>query len=348
MKKLKFKGYFYAIVISLVLVILLLGNRFIKSQSKITFKLNSAMIFKGEEAKSNSSINSEKVKAEPIKRLYKDGRYTGTSTAYKYNFILDVTVKDNKITDINIISYEDGIEYVEQAVIPMSNKIITAQSTDVDTVSGATSTSNGVKAAVNNALLKATYKDGTYNGKGIEYTTNKFVNVNVIIKKGKIDKLDLISQDQIPEFNKAWTDITNKIVKNQSAMVDVITGATYASNGIINAVYNGISNAETLGTVSTYPSKDQIIPPFKDGKYAGKDKEGNPIVEVAIKNNKIEKIDLKINDENSEYLKKAGNILAGEIVKKQSAEVDAVSGATKSSNELIIAVKDALRNAKNW
>ncbi|AJA47248.1 hypothetical protein CPAST_c11480 [Clostridium pasteurianum DSM 525 = ATCC 6013] len=348
MKRLKFKSYFYAIVISLVIVLLLLGSKFIKSQGKIALRSNSTIIFKGEEAKSNSSINSQKLKAESIKNLYKDGRYTGTSAGYKDNFILDVTVKDNKVTDINIISYEDGIEYVKQAAIPISDKIISAQSTDVDTVSGATTTSNGVKAAVKNALLKATYKDGTYNGKGIEYTTNKFVNVNVIIKKGKIDKLDLISQDEIPEFDKAWTNVTNKIIKSQSTMVDAVTGATYASNGIINAVYNGISKAETLGAVSTYPSKDQIIPPFKDGKYVGKDKEGNPVVEVTVKNNKIEKLDLKINDENSEYLKKAGNSIADEIVKKQLAEVDAVSGATKSSNELIIAVKDALRNAKDW
>lgn len=348
MKKLKFKRYFYAIVIFLAIVFLLLGSKFIKSHGKTALKSNSTTIFKGEEAKSSSRINSEKVKADSIKRLYKDGRYTGTSTAYKDNFILDVTVKDNKITDINIISYEDGIKYVKQAAIPISEKIIAAQSTDVDVVSGATSTSNGVKAAVNNALLKATYKDGTYNGKGIEYTTNKFVDVNVIIKKGKIDKLDLISEDEIPEFNKAWTDITNKIIKNQSTTVDVVTGATYASNGIINAVYNGISEAEIFGTTSTYPSKDQVIPPFKDGKYVGKGIEGNPIVEVSIKNNKIEKLDLKTNDENSEYLKKAGNSISDEIVKKQSADVDAVSGATKSSNELIIAVKDALRNAKDW
>lgn len=354
MKKLNFKGYSYILAMFLVFIVLLLGSKFIKSEGKRILKSTSTIISKDKGVTQSNTINennTRKVKAASIQQhIHKDGRYTGTASGYKDNFILDVTVKDNKLTDIDVINYEDGIEYVKKAIDPMKNKIIAAQSTDVDVVSGATSTSNGIKAAVNDALIKATYRDGTYKGLGVIYNMNKFVDVNVIIKEGKINKVDLISQDEIPEFNRAWLNITGAVIKNQSTMVDVVTGATYASDGIINAVYNGISKAETLGPVSTYPSKDQIVTPFKDGKYKGigKGNAENLVVEVTIKSNKIEKLDLGTNGEDTEYLKKAWNAISDEIVKKQSAEVDAVSGATRSSNGLIMAVKDALRNAKDW
>lgn len=114
------------------------------------FKSTSTIISKDKGATQNNNTNknnTKKVKADSIpQHIHKDGRYTGTASGYKDNFLLDVTVKDNRLTDIDVINYEEVIEYVKKAVTPMKNKIIAAQSTDVDVdaVSGATRSTNGV------------------------------------------------------------------------------------------------------------------------------------------------------------------------------------------------------------
>ena len=68
---------------------------------------------------------------------------------------MEVTVEGGSITDISIISAgkEDGA-YLSMAedIIP---KIIDAQSADVDTISGATFSSTGIKNAVTQALEEA-------------------------------------------------------------------------------------------------------------------------------------------------------------------------------------------------
>ena len=66
-----------------------------------------------------------------------------------------MTVADGEITDIKILENEDDYEYFSMAQEEITKSIIDKQSVDVDTVSGATYSSNGIKKAVTNALEKA-------------------------------------------------------------------------------------------------------------------------------------------------------------------------------------------------
>jgi len=281
--------------------------------------------------------------------LYKDGRYTGVGKGLKKDLTVDVTVKDNKITDINLITYKDAIEYMKKAMTPMTERIIAAQSTDVDVVSGAVETSNGIKDAVNKALEKAVYKDGTFTGVGRGYNRTDRINLKVTVKDGKMSNIDIISQAETPEyFEKVWPTIPSKIIETQSVAVDAVSGATRSSNGIMNAVKAALEADTTVGETSTYPSKEDVAAPFRDGVYTGKGKgyAGDITVNITVKDNKILKIELGNNSETPSYFEKVWSIIPNEMIEKQSADVDAVSGATRSTNGIINAVKDALRNSK--
>lgn len=86
---------------------------------------------------------------------YKDGTYTGEADGFGGTIQVEVKIEKSKIAEINVISAEkeDGA-YLSMAknMIP---KIIDAQSADIDTISGATFSSTGIKNASEQALEKA-------------------------------------------------------------------------------------------------------------------------------------------------------------------------------------------------
>ena len=82
---------------------------------------------------------------------YRDGVYEGA-----YSFIkVQVTVKDDKMTNIKMLHHGGGGEKYAKMVEPLLTEIVKKQSTDVDAVTGATVSTNYLKKAVNNALKKA-------------------------------------------------------------------------------------------------------------------------------------------------------------------------------------------------
>lgn len=88
-------------------------------------------------------------------QVYKDGTYTGGGQGFGGNIQVQITIADDTLTDIQVVSAEkEDSAYLSQgkAVI---DRILEAQSTDVDTVSGATFSSTGILMAVEDALGKA-------------------------------------------------------------------------------------------------------------------------------------------------------------------------------------------------
>jgi len=83
----------------------------------------------------------------------KDGTYTGVADGYGPNLTVSVTVSGNIITDIQVVSHnEKNVKYYGRAIDAVPRAIIAAQNPVVDTISGATYTSNGIMQAVLNAL----------------------------------------------------------------------------------------------------------------------------------------------------------------------------------------------------
>ncbi len=84
---------------------------------------------------------------------------------------------------------------------------------------------------------------------------------------------------------------------------------------------------------------------MRDGTYRGRDKNGpnTAVVEVTIQNQKI--VDVKIIQHNAWKGKSADPIIPERIVRHQSTDVDAVSGATNSSNVIMNAAQKAIEQA---
>ena len=116
------------------------------------------------QAKSDAKDNAAKEDAEETdteeesddsENVYKDGTYTGSAQGFGGTITVQVTLASDEITDIQVTSApgEDSA-YLSQGEGVISS-IISAQSTDVDTVSGATFSSTGIINAVVDALGKA-------------------------------------------------------------------------------------------------------------------------------------------------------------------------------------------------
>ena len=85
----------------------------------------------------------------------RDGTYEGSAYGFGDLITVSVTLKDGRMTDISVLdaSGEDK-PYYRQALTVL-DEMLSAQSTEVDTVSGATLTAQGLIDAVADALGKA-------------------------------------------------------------------------------------------------------------------------------------------------------------------------------------------------
>ena len=106
-------------------------------------------------AASNTADTAASEAAEAKEGQYVDGRYDGEADGFGGTIAVEVTVEGGQITDLAITS-ADGEDSVylsnAEAIIP---KIIEAQSADVDTISGATFSSTGIRNAAQEAIEKA-------------------------------------------------------------------------------------------------------------------------------------------------------------------------------------------------
>ena len=179
-------------------------------------------------------------------------------------------------------------------------------------------------------------KDGTYEGQANGY--RGLVKVSVTVKDHKITAIKVLSNsDDAAFFNRASVCVIKNILAKQSLKVDVVSGATYSSNGIIKAVKNALtgeedkssvkaggSSAKSAGSVGTADESGT----YKDGTFVGTAAgyHGTVKVSVTIKKNKIKSIKILENHDDAAYFNRAKGILLPLMVKKQSTNVDAVSG----------------------
>lgn len=84
-----------------------------------------------------------------------DGVYTGEGSGFRGNITAQVTVKNQQITSVEVVQYNDDFKWFNRANNIIPDSIVQSQSTDVDVVSGATYSSRGIKDAVKDALNKA-------------------------------------------------------------------------------------------------------------------------------------------------------------------------------------------------
>lgn len=328
---------------------------------------------------------------------YRDGTYTGTGTGFSGPITVQVVVEGGKIKDITVVSSTDDSPYLQNASA-LLKQIVALQSTNVDTVSGATYSSVGLISAVRDALQKAggssasdsalpvlaasesqnktsenapaveaiaepaAYRDGVYTGTGTGFGGQ--MTVQVTVSGGKITDIQVLSsKDDSPYLQNACALLQNIIV-SQSTNVDAVSGATYSSAGLIEAVRNALANAATgevpaettpVPTAKTEPPATTVpaVPqetgkfPYPDGVYTGSGEGygGTTKIELTLKNGTIQKIHVVSNEDDEAFFKRAETLISL-VIQRQSTDVDAVSGATFSSEGILEAIQEALEAAK--
>lgn len=85
----------------------------------------------------------------------KDGTYEGSATGYMPSLTVSVTVKNGRIQSVGVVRHSEGARWYDAVISVLPTRIVKAQGTEVDGVSGATSTTHGILSAVENALAKA-------------------------------------------------------------------------------------------------------------------------------------------------------------------------------------------------
>lgn len=331
-----------------------------------------------------------------------DGVYKGSATGFSGPVTVAVTIMDKKITSIDILSSTDDEAFFNRAK-GVIDRIISSQSFDVDVVSGATYSSNGIIGAVKNALTgekdngvtgkskqestsesesdsssveiaavqdASAYKDGTYYGTGKGFAGT--MKVKVDIAGGKIASISIVSTKDGDSYVKSASSLLDTIVEKQSTNVDTVSGATFSSRGIISAVRSALSQAavskNTADNVTDKQDETQTSGngqtgenpsgsaqqqgtegtlPYVDGIYYGTAEgyKGDIKVAVVIQDKTLKAILVTEKQDDEPFITNAMDVLKN-MMKKQSADVDTVSGATYSSKGLIGAVKAAFEEAR--
>lgn len=88
-------------------------------------------------------------------RTYRDGTYYASSTGKFGQVPVTVVIKDGEISRIDVGANQEAAAMLERASSQVISEILASQSTDVDTVTGATMTSEAIIDAVSQALERA-------------------------------------------------------------------------------------------------------------------------------------------------------------------------------------------------
>ena len=309
-----------------------------------------------------------------------DGTYEGSANGFSGKIKVSVVIKNQTIRSINILSNSDDEAFFNRAKEGVIAGIIAKQSTDVDTVSGATYSSRGIINAVKDALSSSDGEEQTVVAKGdfalndgyYEGTGNGFagpVKLFIEIKDKSIIGIYIVKiSDDAGFFNRAKEGVTASILEKQSTDVDTVSGATYSSRGIIEAVSNAMEAAKKTkkGETDTETEDDTEKPDTsKASSYYGvvvcnPDESGaftayNLHVKVMFQNGKIIAVSDVYGDgdsQNDTYITKAvsGSSkhpgVVTQIVNKNGIDgVDTVSGATCTSKAVLHAVDVVVKAA---
>lgn len=277
----------------------------------------------------------------------------------------NVKIKNSKVKDLIISETARGKLEIEN--VEIKGKVVN-NSKNIEIYE------NGEKLQVKDGKLikqagQEQYKDGEYIGEANGYAGK--VRVKVFIKNNRIEKVEMDKHYDDEPYMTAAKKIMAKMANRQNADVEAVSGATYSSNGIINAVKDALEQAKgkTKGIgESEFALKNkeggkskrsgaagsQIETSFfglRDGQYEGI-ASGHYVdsmkVRVTVTGHKIAKIELLSNGDDLSYFDNShAEKLASKIISTQSTKIDTISGATNSSKGFINAVVKALESAES-
>ncbi|MFI6036630.1 FMN-binding protein [Streptomyces sp. NPDC051315] len=204
-----------------------------------------------------------------------NGTVTGDVAQTQYGPVqVRLTVANGKITQAEAVQQPKGgqSDQINAGAVPKLNQAaVAAQSAEIDSVSGATYTSEGYKKSLQSALDKAKASAGASQGSGAAQVSGTFtgdaadtqygaVQVRITVANNKITKAetvqapkggqsDRITADAVPQLNEA-------VVTTQSPNIDTVSGATYTSTGYKQSLQSAIDKANASAGTQGSGSQD--------------------------------------------------------------------------------------------
>ena len=192
---------------------------------------------------------------------YKAGTYTGTAAGKNGDVTVEVVLSDNAIDSVTVKDQKETAGIADPALEQIPAAIVEAQSTAVDTVSGATITSQAIIDATNAALTSAgvdvsamaapassenkpvTYTAGTYTGKASGY--NGPVELDVTFSADGIEDIAVKTSSETAHVGDVAYDIMFADAKEANGSgVDTVSGATFTSAAVREALNDAAQQAK--------------------------------------------------------------------------------------------------------
>ena len=222
---------------------------------------------------------SSEAEEEPLPKLpYADGVYVGSSRGYGGAVRVQVTMENGSITEAEILDASHETKQFLRRAKRLLTTVVETQSWEVDAVSEATYTSRGILGAVQNALTgevvnnplppqpkpaaplvveeftaPSIYLDGIYTAEAIGFEGK--ITVQVTVAEDKITDITILSAEDEEEYLSRAKQVIPAILEGQSPNVDTVSGATYSSTGILNAVKLALAKAAVAPAEETAPSE---------------------------------------------------------------------------------------------
>ena len=227
-------------------------------------------------AEAASSEAEEEVLPKPP---YADGVYVGSSRGYGGTVRVQVTMESGSITEVEILDASHETKQFLRRAKRLLTTVVETQSWEVDAVSEATYTSRGILGAVQNALTgevvnnplppqpkpaaplvveeftaPSTYLDGIYTAEAMGFEGQ--ITVQVTVAEDKITDITLLSAEDEEEYLSMAKQVIPAILEGQSPNVDAVSGATYSSTGILNAVKLALAKAAVAPAEEADPAEE--------------------------------------------------------------------------------------------
>ena len=224
-------------------------------------------------------VSSSEAEEEVLPKLpYADGVYVGSSRGYGGAVRVQVTMENGSITEVEILDASHETKQFLRRAKRLLTTVVDAQSWEVDAVSEATYTSRGILGAVQNALTgevinnplppqpkpaaplvveeftaPSTYRDGIYTAEAIGFEGK--ITVQVTVAEDKITDITVLNAEDEEEYLSRAKQVIPAILEGQSPNVDAVSGATYSSTGILNAVKLALAKAAVAPAEEAAPEQ---------------------------------------------------------------------------------------------
>lgn len=287
-----------AAVLAAVLLVTLPGT--VPVLAEVPQRLEMAAVEEETPADSVEEIAEEE---EPL-LPYADGVYTGSSRGYGGTVQVQVTMEGGHITDVQILRAKQETSSFLRRAKRLLKTVLQEQTWEVDAVSEATYTSRGILGAIKNALTgevvnnplppqpkpaeplveevfeePSAYLDGVYTA-----TAEGFggpITVQVTITGDTITDITIVSHDgeTTSYFAKARSVVSAILESGTPTGVDAVSGATYSSTGILNAVKQALAKAANPESAASQPEETEA-PAQSEEAAASEPQVMEPVVEV--------------------------------------------------------------------